>query len=133
MLNVFLVEDNLLIRKNLEETLSELVGATLVGTADSEAGATQWLAANPQIWDLAIVDLFLKQGTGLPVIVASKDRTSRQKVIVLSNYLSPEVRSKCLALGADAVFDKTHDIERFVAFCIDLKTTFMSMGLTPSQ
>jgi DNA-binding NarL/FixJ family response regulator len=38
-------------------------------------------------------------------------------MVVLSNYTTPDVRLKCLALGADRVFDKSNDIEALIAYC----------------
>ena len=43
--------------------------------------------------------------------------SSRGRAVVLSNYLSPAIEKHCLALGADAVFHKTHDMNRFIEFC----------------
>jgi len=39
---------------------------------------------------------------------------------VLSNYATDEMRSRCLASGADRVFDKSRDIDQLVAYCIAL-------------
>jgi len=36
---------------------------------------------------------------------------------VLSNYTTPEMRLKCLALGADEVFDKSHELEALLRYC----------------
>jgi two-component system OmpR family response regulator len=44
-----------------------------LGWAETEADARAWLGAR-QAWDLAIVDLFLKQGSGLGVLEACQDR-----------------------------------------------------------
>ena len=38
-------------------------------------------------------------------------------MVVLSNYATQDMRRKCLALGADAVFDKSHEIEALIAYC----------------
>ena len=117
MLRIYLVEDNPIIRENLTETLTELVGSVTVGSSETEQGAKAWLATNAEQWDLAIVDLFLKQGSGIPVVAALRQRPSEQKVVVLSNYSTPEVRAECLRLGADKVFDKTNEIDPLIDFC----------------
>jgi two-component system, OmpR family, response regulator len=115
---IFLVEDNALIRENLSATLVELAGTELCGFAEGEQTAVTWLKAHPADWDLAIVDVFLKQGNGIGVIAATRVRNARQKLVVLTNFASPAVRELCLKLGADAVFDKSNDIENLVDFCI---------------
>ncbi len=118
-LRIYLVEDNLLIRDNLMSTLTEMVGAAFAGWAEGEHDAIGWLGDNANDWDLAIVDLFLKQGNGLGVVGACRTRTARKKLVVLTNYATPAVRERCIALGADAVFDKSNDIEKLVDFCAE--------------
>jgi two-component system, OmpR family, response regulator len=98
-------------------TLEELTDVTAVGTAETEKEAIVWLTNSSHAWDLAIVDLFLKQGTGLGVVSACKNRLPQQKVLVLSNYATPDVRKQCALLGADAVFDKSTEIEQLLAYC----------------
>ena len=118
-LRIFLVEDSPVIRDNLAESLEELVGARVVGSASNEDEARQWLADNAAGWDLAVVDLFLLQGSGLNVVKSCGNRALRQKVIVLTNYATPPIRQRCLALGADAVFDKATEIEEFTRYAVD--------------
>ena len=118
-LRIFLVEDNLLIRENLSSTLTEMVGATFVGWAEGEREAIDWLCNDSNDWDLVIVDLFLKQGNGLGVVAACRSRASGNRLVVLTNYATPAVRERCMAMGADAVFDKSNDIEKLVEFCFE--------------
>ena len=118
-LRIFLVEDNLLIRENLASTLAEMVGTSFVGYAEGEREAVDWLCNDANDWDMAIVDLFLKQGNGLGVVAACRSRAAGKKLVVLTNYATPAVRERCMALGADAVFDKSNDIEKLVEFCFE--------------
>lgn len=117
-LKTYIVEDSPTIRDNLIATLEELTDVTTVGTAETESEGIVWLTDSNNAWDLAIVDLFLKQGTGLGVVCACKNHLPHQKVIVLSNYATQEVRERCLALGVDAVFDKSTEIDRLLEFCV---------------
>lgn len=118
-LRIYLVEDNLLIRENLASTLAEMVGTSFVGYAEGEREAVDWLCNDTNDWDMAIVDLFLKQGNGLGVVAACRSRAAGKKLVVLTNYATPAVRERCMALGADAVFDKSNDIEKLVEFCFE--------------
>ena len=118
-LKTYIVEDNPTIRENLIDTLEELAGVTAVGTAETENESKAWLTENPEKWDMAIVDLFLKQGSGLGVLAACRDRPSRQKVVVLSNYATVDIRQRCAQLGVDAVFDKSNEIDALVDYCIE--------------
>jgi two-component system, OmpR family, response regulator len=117
-LRIYLVEDNAIIRENLAAALAELANTTLCGTADGEKAAVAWLNAHPDDWDLAIVDIFLKEGNGIGVVAAGNARRVDQKLVVLTNYASKGVRDQCLKLGADAVFDKSNDIDTLVEFCL---------------
>ena len=117
-LKTYIVEDNPTIRENLIGTLEELARIDAVGTAETENEGKAWLTENSDDWDLAIVDLFLKQGSGLGVLAACRDRPSRQKVVVLSNYATADIRQRCTQLGVDAVFDKSNEIDALVDYCI---------------
>jgi DNA-binding NarL/FixJ family response regulator len=119
-IKTYVVEDSPTIRDNLIATLEELTDVKTVGFAETEKEGIAWLTNSKNAWDLAIVDLFLKQGTGIGVISACKNRKPNQKVIVLSNYATPEVRTLCERTGADAVFDKSTEIEQLLEFCIKL-------------
>ncbi|HQQ69718.1 MAG TPA: response regulator [Alicycliphilus sp.] len=117
-LRTYIVEDNATIRENLIDTLQELAQVHAVGSAETEDEGKAWLTAHGAQWDLAIVDLFLRQGSGLGVLAACRDRLAEQKIVVLSNYATPDVRMRCAQLGVDAVFDKSNEIEALVDYCI---------------
>lgn len=112
----YIVEDSTTIRDNLVDTLKELADFEPVGNAETEHEARRWLAHND--WDLAIVDLFLREGSGLNVLEASRQRRPGQKIVVLSNHATRDVRWRCGQLGADAVFDKSTEIDALVAYCV---------------
>ncbi|HVZ42473.1 MAG TPA: response regulator [Ramlibacter sp.] len=126
-LRTYIVEDNVTIRENLIGTLEELASIRSMGWADAENDAKAWLAGHDGQWDLAIVDLFLKQGSGLGVLEACRGRATAQRVVVLSNYATPDMRKRCAQLGADAVFDKSNEIDALVDYCLQL-----SQGTAPA-
>ena len=115
----YIVEDSSTIRDNLIDTLKDLAHFEPVGTTASEHEAKRWLAANA--WDLAIIDLFLREGSGMNVLEACRRRQPGQKVVVLSNHSSRDVRWRCQQLGADAVFDKSTELEALVDYCAKLR------------
>lgn len=117
-LRTYIVEDNATIRENLIGALEELACIKALGWAESEGQAKDWLVEHDRSWDLAIVDLFLKQGSGLGVLEACQQRASCQRVVVLSNYATTDMRKRCMQLGADAVFDKSNEIDALVEYCI---------------
>ncbi len=116
-LNTYLVEDSPLIRQNLVDTLEELAGVQVVGWASGESAAVGWLANPEHLPGLVIVDLFLADGSGLGVLRTMHQRAQPLRTVVLSNYATPEVRQRCLELGAERVFDKSGDIEDLLRYC----------------
>jgi len=116
-LRTFLVEDNEIIRENLVATLQELALVDVVGTAVDEWTAVQWLLEPENACDLAIVDIFLKSGSGLGVLRGVAAAQPPRRTVVLSNYATADMRRKCLELGADDVFDKSNDIDALLRYC----------------
>ena len=117
-LRAFIVEDNKTVRDSLIGTLRELACVEPVGEAESATEGERWLHDNAARWDLAIVDLFLKEGSGLRILQACRDRLPTQKMVVVSNHATQDVRWKCTQLGADAVFDKTTEIDDLIDYCL---------------
>ena len=113
----YLVEDNPVIRENLVGFLEDVADATVVAHASTEADAVSWLHSHRDGWDVAIVDLFLDQGNGLGVLDACRQRAAHQKVLVVSNYATPDVRARSKAAGADAFFDKSAEIDLLLDYC----------------
>jgi len=116
-LRTYIVEDSQVIRENLIATLEELVPVEVVGTAEDESTAVQWLKRADNNLDLLIVDIFLKAGSGLGVLKAAHALSQKHNVVVLSNYATPDIRTKCLELGADKVFDKSNEIDALIQYC----------------
>lgn len=111
MLKIFLIEDSLLLQELLGSMLSELDGVEYVGCADGEAEALRRLAENPV--DLVIIDVELKQGSGIGVLDAlqtDSDRYGKPRKVVMSNFSHESMRRRCERLGMDAFFDKSMDM-----------------------
>ncbi len=119
-LKAFVVEDSPVIRENLIAALEELAPVEVVGHAEDESSAVKWLLSNRQNCDLVIVDIFLKVGSGLGVLRALGHAQSGPNMIVLSNYATPDMRKKCLELGATRVFDKSNEIDSLILYCARL-------------
>ncbi|MET0517582.1 MAG: response regulator [Burkholderiaceae bacterium] len=125
-LKTYIVEDSPVIRENLIATLEELVPIEVVGAAEDEASAVQWIRRADSHADLLIVDIFLKAGSGLGVLKAAQRLALSRaeglgcKLVVLSNYATQEMRRTCLGLGADRVFDKSNEIDALILYCTDV-------------
>src|SRR5438046_8621048 len=110
-LRVLLIEDSPLIRERLFESLVDPGRIEIVGEADTEEAAVALVNDSP--WDVLVLDLQLKHGTGLGVLRSLiSHRAPDAKVIVLTNYAFPQYRAKSLALGADFFFDKSREYHR---------------------
>ena len=133
-LKTYIVEDSPVIRESLIATLEELVPVEVIGTAEDELTAVQWLTRPSNLADLVIVDIFLKAGSGLGVLRAAHGLAPQRKLVVLSNYATQDMRRKCLDLGADRVFDKSNEIDALIDYCGQLasghsgNTVFDALG-----
>lgn len=115
-LEVFVVEDNAEIQENLVGTLEELTCVKVVGGTATEEGALAWIGADNH-WDMLVVDLFLKGGSGMRLVQHVQRSRPEQKIVVFSNYVNASVRKRCAQLGVDAVFDKSTEIDALVDYC----------------
>ncbi len=119
-LKTYIIEDSPVIRENLIATLEELGPIQVVGSAADEPTAVQWVCEPDNAVDLVIVDIFLKLGSGLGVLKAAQALPKRHHTVVLSNYATPDMRRKCLNLGADRVFDKSTEIDALLQYACAL-------------
>jgi DNA-binding NarL/FixJ family response regulator len=123
---LFIVEDSPVILDNLTATLEELAPVVVVGSAVDESAAKLWLLAPENHWDVVIIDIFLKAGSGLGVLRATGQSQSDAhhhpigKQVVLTNYATDDMRERCRVLGADRVFDKSNEIDGLIEYCTEL-------------
>lgn len=118
-IRTFLVEDSPVIRSNLVAALEDLAPVQVVGYAESADDACHQLRElqDGGECDLVIVDVFLKSGSGLDVLRCLRESGTPARRVVLTNYATTEIRNECLSLGAQAVFDKSRDIDALVDYC----------------
>lgn len=116
-LKCFLVEDSQVISENLKATLEEMLDLEILGCARDEQSAIDWMLTSSPPCDLMIIDIFLKSGSGLKVLQRAKILQPEAKLAVLTNYATAEMRHQCEKLGADAVFDKSAQLEQLLEYC----------------
>jgi DNA-binding NarL/FixJ family response regulator len=117
-----LVEDSQTIRETLIPAMEELADLRVVATAQTPDEALQLLEEFKGRWTLIVVDLFLREGSGLAVVRACQTRDAQQRVVVLTNYATPDMRKRCAELGADRIFDKSTELEDFFSYCGDIES-----------
>ena len=98
---------------NVRDTLFKVYREDLIG----EHIAGRVWGVGDMLGHEADFDIFLKGGSGLGVLRASHGLRQRHKMVVLSNYATPDIRRKCLELGADRVFDKSNEIDALIQYC----------------
>jgi two-component system, NarL family, response regulator DevR len=126
---VFLVEDSTIIRERLLQLLGGLHGVEVVGDADNAVDAIAGIvAAKP---DVVVLDIKLKNGSGIDVLKRVKQSLPRLTVIMLTNYATSEYRRKCLEAGAEYFLDKTNEFENLRAILHRLRHDNQP-GATPS-
>ncbi|WP_083932424.1 response regulator [Caldimonas manganoxidans] len=113
---VLVIEDSALIRERLVELVHSCEGFRVTAQADTEAAALS--ALREQAFDVVVVDLQLREGSGFGVLSALQHLQPRPLTMVLTNTASRAVRLRCLALGAEHFFDKSYEFDR-VALALD--------------
>jgi len=117
-LRILLVEDSPLLRGRLENMLAQHVVFTVTGVAAAEAEAVEKLDVVP--YDVIVVDVELRPGSGIGVIREARARTREAAddchvwIIVLTNYDLPTVRERCIQAGADHFLDKMREIDQLI-------------------
>jgi DNA-binding NarL/FixJ family response regulator len=119
-LRAFLVEDSSVVRESIIGALEELAPIKIVGVADSEPAAEDWLQENAESCDLLLVDIQLRLGSGLGVLRSASVFRRPMALVVLTNYATAHMREHCVKLGADRVFDKSKEFEPFLEYCVRL-------------
>jgi len=104
---LLLIEDSALLRERLTSMLTVPGLMQVAASADTEGDAVAHI--NAEHFDVMIVDVELREGSGINVIRAARGLNGgrpRPLIIVLTNYSLPAVRDRCMAAGADYFLDK---------------------------
>jgi two-component system, NarL family, response regulator DevR len=109
-MRIFVVEDAPAVRTRLIAILGTVSGVDVVGEAESVHAAIDGVLATGA--DALLLDLQLTDGNGFDVLAAVKQRRPGIRVIVLSNFATPQYRQASLAAGADVFLDKSQEFGR---------------------
>ena len=111
-LRVLLVEDLVRVQNLLRELIDEPGRFEVAGLVETEADAI--LRYNELQPDAVVIDLNLRSGTGLGVIMALRrlNHAVRPLLIVLTNHALPVLETACLNAGADYFLDKSRDFHK---------------------
>lgn len=110
---VFVVDDHPLVRDSLAMLINQQEDMRVCGEAEDMASALRGLVqAAP---DIAIVDLSLKEGSGLELIKHLKARAPAVQVVVLSMHDEKLYAERCIRAGARGYVMKRESSKRIVA------------------
>ncbi len=111
-MNILTVDGSELIRTRLAERIRKVAGVGLVAVAEDIRQGLNILRSG--LFDLAILDLNLPDGTSSTVVGAMK-LTSRNLIVAIYSNDADEVnRRLCQKAGADWFFDKSLEFEQIL-------------------
>lgn len=112
-MNLFIVEDSLLIQNRLMRFIEELPDIDIVGISSEISGAYEKILSTHT--DAMILDIQLSDGNGLGLLKQIKISTPNIRVVVLTNHSNEANRMQALRAGADSFLDKSTDFEQIPA------------------
>lgn len=111
--NVFIVEDENLVRDTLAQSLELVNNITVVGTADDITHNLNTIISTKP--DVLILDVRLKNENGIDACKNIVKSLPHTKVIILSGYFNDTLAANALAAGASAFLSKSIAISHLVA------------------
>jgi DNA-binding NarL/FixJ family response regulator len=111
--NIFLVDDHPLVREWLGNLIHQQPDLVVCGEAESAPQALQAIGRSKP--DVAIVDISLKDGSGIELIKDLKAGHSSVAVIVLSMHDEQLYAERCLRAGARGYIMKRESTKKVIA------------------
>ena len=112
MRKVLIIDESALVRERVRQLLSGIQGLEIASEAQ-HTGRGVALAKRLRP-DIVILDVHLRNGQGIALLREMKRVRPAPQIIVLTNEAYPEIRTRCLAAGADYFFDKSTEYEQMV-------------------
>jgi len=114
-LRVFIADDSPAVADMLTELIADPGRIEVCGVADTGEAILEAIRTLKP--DVVVLDLQLKNGSGTDVIRAVRADASLAgtRLIVASNHAAPQLRAGCLALGAEAYYDKVKELGALTA------------------
>lgn len=110
MIKVMIVEDSADMRTRLRGLIEEVAGTEIVGVVDDEPGAVALYEQTRP--DAVVLDIRIRNGSGIAVLDHIKQRRMECVVIMLTNCVQLEFRERCLEAGADYFLEKSREFSR---------------------
>jgi DNA-binding NtrC family response regulator len=116
-LSVLVVEDELLIRWSIAETL-EGCGHAIVQAEDA-ATARERLRDSSRHFDVVLLDYRLPDSSDLQLLASVRQLSPRSAVVLMTAYITPEVVKGALDLGAHRVISKPFDVHELEGLLLE--------------
>jgi CheY-like chemotaxis protein len=115
--SVLLIEDDLLTSVMLKKLLARH-GYRVLHHSDPEQ-ALAAVRADPQAFDIVVTDYNMPQHSGIDVITAIRRMRPDLPTILVSGYVSDELRARAVAQGVCHVLEKTRVLDELVTLLAD--------------
>jgi len=109
---VFLVDDHPLVRESLTNLINQQEDMEVCGEAEDAAQAQRWIGVNRP--DIAIIDISMKERSGLELIKTVKLRHPDIGIVVLSMHDEKLYAERCVRAGARGYVMKRESTKRIV-------------------
>ncbi|AUP77373.1 response regulator transcription factor [Flavivirga eckloniae] len=109
-----IVDDDLLIVQLLSDFLRQSNNIEVALTALSGNDFLEKLSSSENTLDIVLLDLRMKNGTGLEVLNELLKQPKRIKIIVLSTFYKSSFLGQMLKLGVDAFLPKEIDLKKLI-------------------
>lgn len=104
-MKVFIVEDSALMFARIAQAVKAIQGLVVTGAASDAQGALTAIRESSP--DALIVDIQLREGSGLDVLKQIKSERPEIKAVVLSNSATRPYQHAAVVAGADYFLDKS--------------------------
>lgn len=109
---IFVVDDHPVVRKGLAQLIAQEADIEVCGGAEGETEALQQIKT--LLPDLVVVDISLKEGHGIDLIVQLKATLPNVKTLVWSMFDEKLFAERALRAGAMGYINKQHSIEKAI-------------------
>jgi DNA-binding NarL/FixJ family response regulator len=117
-LQVVLVDDSILLREHVAESLGSINAPVEIRQAGDVAAGLQLLEDRPA--DVLILDIEMPGRSGLDLLTLARRGGFVGTIIMLTIHDHPRIRQKCMELGANFFFHKLTHFDHVAEVCHQL-------------
>ncbi|WP_423679461.1 response regulator [Undibacterium sp. WLHG33] len=123
-MNLFIVEDSVLIQNRLIRFVEEIPGIHVIGVSGDVDTAYDSVINSDT--DAMILDLQLGDKNGLQLLKDVKQNKPEIKIVILTNHSTEDNRVHAMRAGADGFLDKSTDFNQIQNFLYNWESPNMS-------